>query len=284
MKSNSISLVLILFFFAQSAESQNLSKVKYGWYDHVTPIFTPELYRYNFVSFGVKRPTNIDFNRFSYKFQDVGGAMSWGLFYHRIGIFHYTGFSSNKRSNSAEISLFEEKIIGNIDSLELSKGNYYQQNSSITLSYTFISKNFLKVTPILGWQSWKMLSEVELVRSTTNEILQYFFEEKRIINATFELKLMPYLLLGERKEINFENKKYYTRKGITFEPSCKFFLGRNLRFLSIEVGYGEFLNKPFNSTIIPMIFFGVGRYQGEINSTVYRIGGNARFDFFILDK
>jgi hypothetical protein len=272
-----------LLFFAKSAESQNLPEVKYSWYDHVIPLINAEFCRYDFVKFGVKWPTNIGFNSFSYRFHDFGVAASWGLYYHRIGIFNYTDFlSANKRSNNAEIGLFEEKIIGNIDSLKLSKGNYYQQKNGFAISYTVVFKNFLKFTPIIGWQRWKMLSEVELVRSTTNEVLQYFFEEKRITNLTFELKLMPYLLFGERKEINFENKKYYTRKGITFEPSCKFFLGRNLSFLSMEVGYGEFLNKPFNSTIIPMIFFGIGRYQGEINSTVHRIGINTRFDFFHL--
>jgi len=282
MKILYLFAALFSILFITSVKAQTVSDNRHKWYDHIIPIVTPELNHYDFDRFGVRWPTNLEFNKFGDGYRDTGAGITWGLFYHRIGIFNYTDFSVNKRSNNAETELLEEKIVGNIDSLKLSKGNYYQQNGNTTLSYTFIFKDFLKVTPILGWQRWKMLSEVELTRSTTNEILQYFFEERRITNVTFELKLMPYLLLGKRKEINFENKKYYTRKGLTFEPSCKFFLERNLSLLGMEVGYGEFLNKPFNSTIIPMIFFGIGRYQGEINSTLYRIGGNARYDFFYL--
>lgn len=282
MKIHSLFAALFLNFFANSVVAQNLSANKYNWYDHIIPIVNPEFYHYDFDRFGVKWPTNLEFSRFGNGYRYTGGGISLGGYYHRLGILTYIDLSAIRRGNNAEIGLLEENIVGNIDSLKLSKGNYYQQNNSISLNYPFLFKNFLKFTPSLGWQKWKMVSEVELSESASNQVLQYYYEEKYLTNATIELKVMLFALWGGKKEISFANKQYFTRKGFTFEPAYKVFLGRNLSLLSIEVGTGEFLNKPFNSTIIPFLFFGIGHYQGEINSTVYRIGAYVRYDLFHL--
>ena len=251
----------------------------YKWYDRLIPVVKPEIYHYDFEKFGVRWPTNPEFNSFGDKYRNTGFGLTLGFYYRDMGTFFYADLSALKRGDNAEKDLLENKILNDAQSLKLSKGNYvYHRSYGIDFTYQLNVANNVQTTPLLGWQSWKMISEVELIQTSNDSIVNSYSERNEIKNLIIGIKIKYFRLFGQRSKVIFDGKEYFTQKGIAIEPSYKKFLIKNLNVFGLEVGVGELFDKPLSGTILPAFYLSMEFYHGVVKSTVYKIGTYIRYD------
>jgi hypothetical protein len=252
---------------------KDTTNVKYGWRGFiagsVAPLVGLEYCYYGFDKFGVKWPDNAEFTSFNQTLRRGALSSYLGFYCYGIRLIGYIDWTPLIRIDNNEKEVWSKKVFTEFDTLEAGKANYYHQSYGFDFSYPMAMSKYMQLVPIVGWHRWKMVSQFEVINNKDKKVLRYFSESRDYKNLTLELQLMFFHLWGEKSK----TLPYYTRqKGVYVKPSYKTFIENDFRLINLEVGIGSFIKVPSNSYLVHSIYFNLGVYQGNLRSTMYKVG------------